>query len=131
MITAASGQTPYKTRFFSADHSAYADTSHDKGGDGAGFRPHELLEAALATCVNMHVRMYAANHNIALETVIATVSLDRGDPAAAIFTYSLELAGDLSTEEKQKLLRVAESCPVRQTLSRTPLFKGSSPCVAP
>ena len=55
----------------------------------------------MATCVNMHVRMYAANHHIALETVTTTVSLDRGDPAAAVFTYSLELAGNLSAEEQQ------------------------------
>jgi len=89
-----------------------------------GFRPHELLEAALATCVNMHVRMYAANHQIALKTVTTTVSLDRRDPETAVFTYSLELAGNLSAEERQKLLRVAETCPVRKTISRTLIFKG-------
>ncbi len=79
----------------------------------------------------MHVRMYAANHHIALETATTTVSLDRGAPEAAVFTFSLELAGNLSAEERQKLLRVAETCPVRQTLSRILVFKGSSVSAAP
>ena len=43
--------------------AASSDNTPDKGGKGAGFRPHELLEAALACCMNMSVRMYAESHS--------------------------------------------------------------------
>lgn len=52
-------------------------TTPDKGGGNQGFRPHELLEAALATCMNIHLRMYAANHGIELGEVTTKVTLDR------------------------------------------------------
>jgi putative redox protein len=43
---------------------AIVDTTSGKGGYGDGFHPHELLEAALATCMNMTIRMYAQKHAI-------------------------------------------------------------------
>jgi putative redox protein len=124
MIVTSSETTPYRTRFSSGGHDAYADTTVDKGGGGSGFRPHELLEAALATCVNMHVRMYADGHGIALGQVSTTVVVDRSQPSNAVFKYTVELAGQLSTEERRKLIQIAETCPVRKTLSRTISFQG-------
>ncbi|MGA2639417.1 MAG: OsmC family protein [Spirochaetia bacterium] len=122
MIVTHSEASPFLTRFSSDTHMASADTTPEKGGGSAGFRPHELLEAALATCVNMHVRMYASNHGIAVESVSTSVSLDRSNPSEAIFKYSLDISGKLSPEENKKLMKIAESCPVRQTLSRNMVF---------
>lgn len=50
MIETESRSEPYATRFSDGVQEALADTTADKGGGGAGFRPHDLLEAALATC---------------------------------------------------------------------------------
>ena len=60
MVTTLSESHSYLTVFSNGKHTANADTTFDKGGSNLGFRPHELLEAALATCMNMHLRMYAA-----------------------------------------------------------------------
>src|SRR5208283_1577583 len=118
MIVTHSEASPFLTRFSTDTHTAYADTTPDKGGGNEGFRPHELLEAALATCVNMHVRMYARNHGIAVESVSTSVALDRSNPSEAVFKCSLDISGKLSPEESKKLVKIAEICPVRQTLSR-------------
>ena len=123
MIVTESMTNDYMTRFSTDGHSAYADTTTDKGGGNSGFRPHELLEAALATCINMHVRMYSKNHGIALEQVSTKVLLDRSNPLEAIFKYSLVLAGELNSEERKKLIQIAETCPVRQTLLRKISFR--------
>ena len=119
MIDASSERRPYLTTFTNEKLKAYGDATPDKGGMGAGFRPHELLEAALATCMNIHLRMYTSNHGLELENVVTKVVLDRSLPTKAVFKYSIELLGSLSEEQKRKLLQIAETCPVRQTLSRT------------
>ena len=85
MITATSSDVPYRTSFSNGDQTAFADNTVDKGGGGAGFRPHELLEAALASCVNMWLRMYADNHRLPLERVVTTVQVNRAKPAEPVF----------------------------------------------
>jgi putative redox protein len=59
--------------FSNGQHHTAADNTPEKGGQGAGFRPHELLEAALASCTNIRLRMYADNYRIHLVGVRTTV----------------------------------------------------------
>jgi putative redox protein len=124
MISATSETPHYRTRFSNGVHEAFADTMPDKGGCAAGFRPHELLEAALACCVNMTVRMYADRHAIPLDAVTTRVRLDRG-AEGAIFHTETELHGtSLTPEQREKLLAAAQACPVRRTLSGSIRFDG-------
>jgi len=123
MMIATSESPNYRTRFSDGTHDGVADTTADKGGDASGFRPHNLLEAALATCVNMTVRMYADNHNIPLSRVVTKVELDRSKPDEAMFQYELEFEGDLTREHVDKLIKAASACPVRRTLSKKIRFK--------
>ena len=46
MIRSSSLDVPYRTAFTNGSHAAVADVPREKGGDGQGFGPHELLEAA-------------------------------------------------------------------------------------
>jgi putative redox protein len=123
MIIAGSKDPPYCTPFSDGEHTALADTTKEKGGSGGGFWPHTLLEAALATCINITVRKYADKHAIPLNAVATKVKLDRGRPEEAIFTYEVELRGNLTEEQREALLQVAGDCPVKQTLLRTVSFK--------
>jgi len=118
MISAASQQARYQTLFSDGVHVGFADASADKGGQHDGFRPHALLEAALATCVSMTVRMYADAHAISLGSVTAKVTLDRSQPDEIVFRYEVDVEGDLTPAQRDKLLHAAHACPVRQTLSK-------------
>ncbi len=80
MIESKSEQPRYRTFFTNGLYNAYADTTEDKGGAGSGFRPHDLLEAALSTCLNMEIRIFAERHNIPLSEVHTDVQLDRSHP---------------------------------------------------
>lgn len=124
MIKTTSEQTSYQTRFTNGQDVSMSDTTSDKGGSGAGFRPHELLEAALASCMNMTLRMFAEKHSIPLKSVSTTVKLDRNNPDEVIFNYALEFTGLLSESDQQRLIEAAQSCPVRQTLSKKLSFHG-------
>lgn len=126
MIVSTSDTLRYLTRFSDGFHEAASDTTGDKGGGNAGFRPHDLLEAALATCVNMTIRMFAEKRAIPLHAVKTRVKLDRSMPDEAIFHYHVDLEGDLSAAQKEELLRAAASCPVRRTLSKQLRFESNS-----
>ena len=118
MITAKGGNTRYLTSFTNGKLEAFADNTAEKGGQGAGFRPHELLEASLACCINMWIRIYADNHGLQLDEVTTKVWVKRDKPEETGFEYSIELQGALTDEQRSKLMRIAETCPVRQSLSR-------------
>lgn len=118
MIEAKSNDIRYQTQFTNKIHSAISDNTKDKGGNGSGFRPHELLEAAFATCMNMTLRMYADQHDIPLSNTTTRVTLDRTLPGETIFEYEIDLEGSLSQEQRDRLLEIVKKCPVRQTLSK-------------
>jgi putative redox protein len=105
--------------------SLIADTVLEKGGSGSGFRPHDLLEAALAACLNISVRICADAHGIALSGVRRIVTWDRSSPDAVAFVYSVELGGSLSDEERSTLLAAADASSVRATLSKEISFRAA------
>jgi putative redox protein len=118
MICAKSDPNRYQTSYTDGVHVGIAGTTAEKGGTHSGFRPHDLLEAALAACISMTLRMYADRHEIPLQTVMTKVDLDRSNPDRTIFRYDLEIDGDLTAAQRDKLFAVASTCPVSKTLSR-------------
>ena len=130
MITATSEASYYRTRFTNGKEVSYSDTTNAKDGSQAGFRPHELLEAALANCMNITARMYAERHSIPLAHVSTLVEIDRGQPGEAAFKFSIEIKGSLSEAQRQDILNAIRSCPVRSTLSRKLSFHEDTEKVA-
>lgn len=118
MIRTVNEAQPFQVQFSDGQHLALADTTKDKGGSGAGFRPHDLLEAALASCMNMTARMYAAKYAIPLTQVVTTVTLDRSGSGQVVFSYSVELSGELTVKQKEAIMSALRVCPVRNTMSR-------------
>jgi len=123
MISTTSQSAPYQTRFSDGEHQGFADTTSEKGGHNAGFRPHDLLEAAVASCINMTLRMYAERHAIPLASVTVKVTLDRSHPEEVVFRYELDLDGELSPAHRDRLLLAAHACPVSRTLSKAIRFE--------
>ena len=123
MIIASSENPVYRTSFSDGAHHAVADTTREKGGNDTGFWPHHLLEAALATCINITLRKYAEKHAIPLSAASTKVALDRSRPGEAVFSYEVELQGDLTEPQRQALLQVAGDCPVKATLLKRISFK--------
>ncbi len=117
MIKAASVNQSCQTAFTNSDQSSIADLPIAKGGAGLGFGPHELLEAALATCMVMTVRMYADRHHLPLTAVNCDVRIDRSAIESVSLFYDLTLEGNLTAEDKQLLQAAAASCPVARTLT--------------
>ena len=113
----------YRTEFGNERLQGVGDMPEEKGGQGAGFRPHELLEAALATCLSMTVRIAARKYGYPLDDVVVVVSVDRSDPAEVVMDYSLQLSGHLDSRQREHLERAAANCPVGQTLAAAPRLR--------
>ena len=113
----------YLTRII--EHNILVDTTPDKGGSGKYIRPHELLEAALATCMNISIRMEAYKKDINLDNVEIKVELNRNDPSKTIFEYSYKLnsSESLNNETLNNFKQVLQQCSVKKTLSREIVFK--------
>jgi putative redox protein len=117
LIKCYSKEAKFDTWFTNGKHEAHCDAPREKGGGDSGFGPHELLEAALAGCLNIWLRMYAASHDIPLAGIMTEVALDRQTPGEARFSYALDLKGPLTEGQRQDLLQAAQTCPVHQTLA--------------
>ena len=123
MITTQSKEPRYLVQFTNAKQQADADVLPIKGGQGAGFGPHELLEASLACCINMWIRMQADQLGIPVGPTAVTVSVKRDHPEEVVYEYTVELGGELSDAHRTTLLQAADNCPVRRTLLKKPFFQ--------
>lgn len=97
-------------------------------GDDKGPTPHELLLAALGSCITMTIRMYADRKQWALERVAVAATHDRRPSDASdaegtgrhqidYIDVQLTLEGDLSAEQLERLHTIARRCPVHRTLT--------------
>ena len=121
------GSGTYTQRIAAGRHRLVSDEPRPIGDD-AGPTPYDLLLAALGACTSMTVRMYADRKGWPLERVRVTLRHSRihAKDCADCETSNgwvdhidrdVELSGDLDDSQRQRLLHIAERCPVHQTLT--------------
>jgi putative redox protein len=96
-------------------HSVFTDEPERLGGEGSGPAPHELFPAALAACVSTTLAMYARTKTWDLGQIAVDVDYDHQSTPRR-FTIAIEVRGDLSAEQLQRLERVAAACPLRRSI---------------
>ena len=95
-----------------------ADEPIAQGGKDLGFSPKELLSSALAACTSATVRMYADRKGWELREVKLEISLERDDKQNKTFiSRKMELLGNLDQKQRERLLKIANSCPIHKILS--------------
>lgn len=123
------GQSGFRAEISARGHTMVADEPLALGGTGEGPTPYDYLAAALGSCTAMTIRMYADRRGWALEEVTVRLTHSREHEKDCEhcesekvgidqLSRSIELVGDLTEEERAGLLRIADRCPVGQTLAR-------------
>jgi putative redox protein len=95
-----------------------SDIDEAKGGNSSGPSPHEYLGAALAACTGMTLKMYAQRKSWDLQDAIVTVNIERVNDIEK-FKRSIKLVGVVDAEQSQRLLEIANKCPVHKALTGT------------
>jgi putative redox protein len=110
-------------------HRIFSDEPKAQGGENAGPSPYELLAAALGACTSMTLGMYARRKQWPLASVLVRLrhskihakdcaDCDTHEEMLDRIDRDIELTGDLTGEQREKLLEIADMCPVHRTLTR-------------
>lgn len=135
-VTVDDGAVRYSQTISAGPHLLRGDEPVDAGGSDTGPNPYELLLAALGSCASITVRMYADRKQWPLEGVHVELSYSgvHVEDSAACDTETrmitgiemeLSFVGDLSEQQLQRLLEIANKCPVHRTLTSRIQIRGT------
>jgi uncharacterized OsmC-like protein/pimeloyl-ACP methyl ester carboxylesterase len=117
----------FEQKIVAGGHQLVADEPESIGGKDRGPSPYQLLLSGLGACTTMTVRMYAERKGWPLTGVSVRLRHEKVAAADAPFaepsqrkvdhvTRELFLEGALDPEQRDRLLEIAERCPVHRTL---------------
>jgi putative redox protein len=117
----------FTRKIYTQDHQLIADEPLSASGSNLGPNPYELLLAALGACTSMTMRMYATRKNLNLDNIEVTMKHDHihvedcsdCDSKTGLvdkIEKTIKLEGKLTDAERQRLLEIADMCPVHKTL---------------
>ena len=130
-VAARIGRDHYIVDIRAGQHFMTADEPLDLGGKDLGGTPYGYLLSALGACTAITLRMYADRKKIDLESVTVYLRHDKihasdcenceetGQGKTAkidVIERTIELSGALSDPERQRLLEIADRCPIHRTL---------------
>lgn len=106
------------------EHTVLVDEPVALGGTDLGPTPFELVASGLAGCTAITLRMYAGRKSWPLEKVKVRVEHEQRPHTATPegeqrdrFERTIELVGPLDQEQRERLLEIANKCPVHVCLS--------------
>jgi putative redox protein len=127
VLVTETGDGKFRQRIVAGSHQLYADEPTTVGGGDTGPNPYDLLLAGLGACTSMTLRLYAEHKGLQLEPV--SVRLRHAKVHAAdcadcqsesgrvdVIEREIQLRGELSDQQRKRLLEIADRCPVHRTL---------------
>lgn len=120
---------PFLTEILAGSHHLIADEPEEIGGSDLGPSPYELLSSGLAACTAMTIKMYVARKKWPMDELKVHVDFDnkyiedcenceKEERKIGKFIRFIELSGDLDEKQKQRILMIANKCPVHKTLEQ-------------
>jgi uncharacterized OsmC-like protein/fermentation-respiration switch protein FrsA (DUF1100 family) len=109
-------------------HRMLADEPIAAGGEDTGPGPYDFVLAGLGACTSMTMRLYAERKSLPLERVTVTLKHSKihAEDCAECETKAgmldqidrvIAMEGNLDTEQRKKLMEIADKCPVHRTLT--------------
>lgn len=120
VVVSENGRGRYQQTVSVGPHQLIADEPESMGGNDAGPAPFDYLLAGLGACTSMTLRMYAELKKLPLDSVSVTLTHEKLDVDGSKqdrITRRITLNGDLTPEQRQRMLEIANRCPVHRTLT--------------
>lgn len=121
VVVAENGAGRYQQQVTVAAHTLIADEPAALGGDDAGPAPYDYLLTALGACTSMTLRMYADLKKLPLSHVSVSLTHEKidveGKGKIDRISRRITLEGNLTPEQRARLLEIANRCPVHRSLS--------------
>ncbi|MBI1770684.1 MAG: OsmC family protein [Bacteroidetes bacterium] len=115
-VTGHIGKDHYRAEIKSATNKIITDEPVDVGGQDLGLSPSEILASSLAACTYITVRMYADRKEWNLDEVLTNVILEKLEGKSK-FTRTVEFKGNLDDAQRNRLMAIANKCPIHQALT--------------
>jgi uncharacterized OsmC-like protein/alpha/beta superfamily hydrolase len=130
VVASLNSDDGFSTQMKVGNHYMMADEPTSFGGNDYGPSPYELVSAGLSACTAMTIQMYAKRKNWNLENVEVHTSYDKihaddcnecESTSAKIDTFyrEIKLTGNLDGKQLERILKIADKCPVHKTLHNT------------
>lgn len=120
VVISESGRGPYQQNIRVGKHHLIADEPVAMGGGDTGPAPFDFLLASLGSCTSITLRMYADRKKLPLTGVSVELAHDRievdGHGKVDRISRKITLQGDLTPEQRNSLLAIANKCPMYRTL---------------
>ncbi len=124
------GDDGYTTKIKTNQHEWLADEPKSVGGNDKGPTPYDLLLSSLGSCTALTITMYANRKDWPLTGVNVTLShakeyasdcegCEKPNTKIDIITRDIDLKGDLDQKQIDRLMDIANKCPVHKTLLGT------------
>lgn len=110
------GHEHYQTTITSAGHTLIADEPETSMGTNLGMSPYSLLLSSLGACTAITLRMYADRKMWVVNGIDVKLDLYRIN-ADTIIERKITFTGNLTDEQRNRLLTIANSCPVHQIIT--------------
>jgi putative redox protein len=118
VVAEETGEGFFQVRIDTGDHSFLMDEPAEHGGLASGPNPFDLLSAALGACTLMTLKLYAKRKGWTLDPLSVRVTHQKGSADTRDrFDRVIEL-GDVTDEQREGLLKIAQRCPVDLLLER-------------
>ena len=119
VVVEETGEGDFQVEVLAGGVRFLADEPVDVGGLGSGPTPYDLLCAGLGACTAMTIRMYARRKEWPLRRVRVCVGHARtkGEVPPDEFLREVALEGDLTEEQRSRLMEIAGRCPVHSSLT--------------
>jgi uncharacterized OsmC-like protein/alpha/beta superfamily hydrolase len=126
-VVTRTGRRGYQTEIIANGHRLMADEPIAAGGADTGPNPYDYLAAALGACTGMTLRMYADRKKWPLDAVVVRLKhqkihaqecqeCETRSGILDLLEREIELEGPLDEEQRQRLLGIADRCPIHRTL---------------
>ena len=116
-LQATLGAEDYLVSLHARDHEVLADEPASLGGNDQGLTPYELVLGGLGACTSITLKMYAQRKGWKLDDVDVKLEMTVTRDEVPVITRKIKVHGELTPEQCERLLYIANVCPVHKLLS--------------